>query len=102
MSATRSCWGSSRRSLSPSRSPSSWVRHRPPKTAPPRGDVPPVAAVEAAREAGLSGHVFNSVRFGGYLMLVAIPTFVDGRADLYGDAFLQRYVAASSAVGGGG
>ena len=66
----------------------------------PRADVAPVAAVEAAREAGLSGHVFNSVRFGGYLMLVAIPTFVDGRADLYGDAFLQRYVAASSAVGG--
>jgi hypothetical protein len=66
----------------------------------PRGDVAPVAAVEAARQAGLAGHVFNSVRFGGYLMLVGIPTFVDGRADLFGDAFLQRYVAASSAVGG--
>ena len=67
----------------------------------PRGDVAPVAAVEAAREAGLGGgHVFNSARFGGYLMLVGIPTFVDGRADLFGDAFLQRYVAASSAVGG--
>jgi hypothetical protein len=49
---------------------------------------------------GLGGHVFNSVRFGGYLMLVGIPTFVDGRADLFGDAFLQRYVAAWSAVGG--
>ena len=66
----------------------------------PRGDVAPVAAVQAAREAGLAGHVFNSVRFGGYLMLVGIPTFVDGRADLFGDAFLQRYVAASNAVGG--
>src|SRR5438132_34427 len=62
----------------------------------PPGDVAPVAAVQAAREAGLAGHVFNSVRFGGYLMLVGIPTFVDGRADLFGDAFLQRYVAASS------
>jgi hypothetical protein len=66
----------------------------------PRGDVAPVAALAAAREAGLRGHVFNSVRFGGYLMFVGIPTFVDGRADLFGDAFLQRYVAASSAAGG--
>jgi hypothetical protein len=65
----------------------------------PRGDVAPVAAVEAARQAGLTGHVFNSVRFAGYLMLVGIPTFVDGRADLFGDAFLQRFVAAWSAVG---
>jgi hypothetical protein len=32
-------------------------------------------------------------------MFVGIPTFVDGRADLFGDAFLQRYVAAASAVG---
>ncbi len=65
----------------------------------PRGDIAPAAAVEAARRAGLDGPVFNSVRFGGYLMFVGIPTFVDGRADLFGDAFLERYVAASSAVG---
>jgi hypothetical protein len=65
----------------------------------PRADVAPVAAVQAARQAGLAGQVFNSVRFGGYLMLVGIPTFVDGRADLFGDAFLQRFVAAWSAVG---
>jgi hypothetical protein len=65
----------------------------------PRGDVAPVAAVEAARETGLDGHVFNSVRFGGYLLLAGIPSFVDGRADLFGDAFLQRYVAAASAIG---
>jgi hypothetical protein len=66
----------------------------------PRGDVAPVAAVQAARDAGLGGHVFNSVRFGGYLLFVGIPSFVDGRADLFGDAFLQRYVAAASAAGG--
>jgi hypothetical protein len=65
----------------------------------PRGNVAPVAAVHAARDAGLGGYVFNSVGFGGYLMLTGIPTFVDGRADLFGDAFLQRYVAAWSAVG---
>jgi hypothetical protein len=65
----------------------------------PRGDVAPAAAVEAAREAGFGGHVFNSIRFGGYLLFVGIPSFVDGRADLFGDAFLQRYVAASNVIG---
>jgi hypothetical protein len=65
----------------------------------PRPDIAPTAAFETARRAGLDGNVFNSVRFGGYLMFVGIPTFVDGRADLFGDAFLQRYVAAASAVG---
>jgi hypothetical protein len=65
----------------------------------PRGDVAPVAAVQAARDAGLAGPVFNSVRFGGYLLFVGIPSFVDGRADLFGDVFLQRYVAAASAIG---
>ncbi len=65
----------------------------------PRPDVAPVAAVEVARRAGLDGHVFNSVRFGGYLLFMHIPAFADGRADVYGDAFLQRYVAASNAIG---
>lgn len=65
----------------------------------PPGAVAPAAAVRAAHDAGLSGGVFNSVRFGGYLMFLGIPTFVDGRADLFGDAFLARYVAAASALG---
>jgi hypothetical protein len=65
----------------------------------PREDVAPLAAVEAARQAGLDGHAFNSVRFGGYLIFEGIPTFVDGRADLLGDAFLEKYVAASNARG---
>jgi hypothetical protein len=65
----------------------------------PRADIAPGAALAAARRAGLDGHVFNSVRFGGYLMLEDVPTFVDGRADLFGDAFLQRYVAATRAIG---
>jgi hypothetical protein len=65
----------------------------------PRADVAPAAAVEEARRAGLDGHVFNSVRFGGYLLMAKIPAFVDGRADLYGDVLLQHYVAASNAIG---
>lgn len=66
----------------------------------PRAEIAPVEALAAARRAGLDGYVFNSVRFGGYLMLKGIPTFVDGRADLFGDAFLKRYVAATNALGG--
>ncbi|MGH7088987.1 MAG: hypothetical protein ACREFQ_08805, partial [Stellaceae bacterium] len=65
----------------------------------PRPDVAPRAALAAARNAGLTGHVFNSVRFGGYLMIEGVPSFIDGRADLFGDDFLKRYVAATSAVG---
>jgi hypothetical protein len=64
----------------------------------PRADIAPAAALAAARRAGLDGPVFNSVRFGGYLMFEGVPTFVDSRADLFGDAFLQRYVAATRAI----
>jgi hypothetical protein len=64
----------------------------------PKGDVAPAAALAAARRAGLDGPVFNSIRFAGYLLFEGIPTFVDGRADLFGDAFLKRYAAASGAI----
>jgi hypothetical protein len=64
----------------------------------PPAAVMPVAGLAAARRAGLDGHVFNSLRFGGYLLFEGIPTFLDGRADLFGDAFLERYAAASSAI----
>ena len=67
----------------------------------PRATVAPVAAVQAARAAGLTGHVFNSIRFAGYLMFEGIPTFIDGRADLFGDDFLARYVAATNGIGDG-
>jgi len=65
----------------------------------PPDKVAPVAAVDAARNAGLNGQVFNSYSFGGYLIFAGIPTFVDGRADLFGDAFLTRYISAYNAVG---
>jgi hypothetical protein len=65
----------------------------------PRENVAPVAAVDAARAAGLDGRVLNSIRFGGYLMFVGIPAFIDGRADLFGDEFLARNAAASAGIG---
>jgi len=38
--------------------------------------------------------VFNDYGFGGYLIFKGIRPFVDGRADLYGDEFLARNLAA--------
>jgi len=65
----------------------------------PREAVAPVSAIDAARTAGLTGRVLHSIRFGGYLMFIGIPTFIDGRADLFGDEFLARNAAASAAIG---
>ena len=58
--------------------------------------VTPSRALAAAAQLGLDGPVFNSEGFGGYLTFRDIPTFIDGRAELYGNAFLDRYLAAES------
>jgi len=52
--------------------------------------IAPNGAVNYARLANL-GKVFNSYDFGGYLIFAGVPTYVDGRADLYGDEFLKEY-----------
>jgi hypothetical protein len=61
-----------------------------------RGDDPvtPANALATAVRLGIAGPVFNSEGFGGYLVFRGIPTFIDGRAELYGNAFLDRYLAA--------
>jgi hypothetical protein len=64
----------------------------------PPGRIAPAAAVAAARTANLTGHVLNAYGFGGYLIFAGIPTFIDGRADLFGDAFLKRYTEAIAAI----
>jgi hypothetical protein len=56
--------------------------------------VTPASALAAAARMGLDGPVFNSEGFGGYLTFRGIPTFIDGRAELYGNAFLDHYLAA--------
>jgi hypothetical protein len=65
----------------------------------PRANVAPIAAVDAARALRLNGPVLNSIRFGGYLMFAGIPTFIDGRTDLFGDEFLARDAAAEGGIG---
>jgi hypothetical protein len=63
----------------------------------PASNISPEAAVQAVHAAfpgGAStfpGPVLNAYEFGGYLIFVGVPPFVDGRADLYGDAFLTRF-----------
>lgn len=58
----------------------------------PAPGLAPAAALEAAQEAGLSGPVLNDYNFGGFLVYSGIPTFIDGRADMFGDDFLARFV----------
>ena len=56
--------------------------------------VAPVAALEAAQKAGVKGPVLNSYEWGGYLIYSGIPAFIDGRSDMYRDAFIREYVSA--------
>jgi len=55
--------------------------------------VTPASALAAAARLGLDGPVLNSEGFGGYLIFRGVPTFIDGRAELFGEAFLNRYLA---------
>jgi hypothetical protein len=56
--------------------------------------VTPQAALAAARGLKLTGPVFNSEAFGGYLVFAGVPSFIDGRVELYGNDFLSAYLAA--------
>jgi hypothetical protein len=52
--------------------------------------VTPGAALAAAERLGLAGPVYNSEAFGGYLLFRGVPNFIDGRVELYGDAFVTQ------------
>lgn len=58
-------------------------------------DITPISALDAAERLGLKGPVFNSEAFGGYLIFRGVPTFIDGRIEMYGDDFLKKYMAES-------
>jgi hypothetical protein len=57
----------------------------------------PRLAVEKMRELG-TGRVLNEYYFGGYLIYVGIPPFIDGRAELYGRDFINRFLNACGLV----
>jgi hypothetical protein len=66
-----------------------WAGIQPPET------TQPSAALEFARTNGLTkGHVLNHYGYGGYLISAGVPTFIDGRGELYGGAFIKKYVEA--------
>ncbi|MCX7681693.1 MAG: hypothetical protein N2508_06995 [Anaerolineae bacterium] len=55
----------------------------------------PADALEFIREHGLAGkRMYNSYNWGGYLIWNGLPVFIDGRADVYGDAFIHDYMLA--------
>jgi len=58
--------------------------------------VTPAAALDAAMRMELEGPVLNSEGFGGYLIFRGVPTFIDGRVELYGNDFLARYLKAQA------
>ncbi len=60
----------------------------------PMSKTTPEAAVQAAMQAGAAGPILNAYHFGGYLIYRGVPVFIDGRADMYGDALMKRYIDA--------
>ncbi len=56
----------------------------------------PEAALAAARQAGLTGPVFNDYPFGGWLIAQGVRTYIDGRAELFGPAFVVDVTRAVS------
>lgn len=60
----------------------------------------PVAAIQAAKDYGVSGNVMNFYDFGGALIFERVPTFVDGRADrLFQNGFMDKLDATKAADG---
>ncbi|HEX8162814.1 MAG TPA: hypothetical protein VF538_13160 [Pyrinomonadaceae bacterium] len=59
----------------------------------------PLAAVEFLRGRADAGPLFNHYGWGGYLVWKLYPerlVFIDGRADVYGDALLEAYLSAEN------
>ena len=58
----------------------------------------PVEAARFIEDNRLPRELFNSYNWGGYLMwqlYPEYPVFIDGRTDLYDDAFIRRYLQAA-------
>ena len=61
----------------------------------PAANITPANAVKALTGVG-SGPILNDYGLGGYLDFVGIAPFIDGRTELYGEAFVLRYHRAVS------
>jgi hypothetical protein len=55
----------------------------------------PQAALAYIESRGLrDAAIYNTYNWGGYLVWQGIPVYIDGRADVYGDAFIKRFLTA--------
>lgn len=52
----------------------------------------PISAVRAIPADLRDKPVFNTYGMGGYLIFKGVKVFIDGRADMYGDAFTENYM----------
>jgi hypothetical protein len=58
-------------------------------------DAFPVAAVDFLEQTETPGNIYNLYHWGGYLIWRLYPerkVFIDGRADVYGDTFIEEYL----------
>jgi hypothetical protein len=55
----------------------------------------PVTAMTKVPAQLLGQPVFNEYAFGGYLIFKGVKVYMDGRADMYGDAAVQKYLAVA-------
>jgi hypothetical protein len=58
----------------------------------------PAAAIRAVVAANTGSPVLNDYNFGDYLIFAGIKTFIDGRADMFGDPFIKRDYEATHAL----
>jgi hypothetical protein len=60
-----------------------------------QAEIYPAGAVAYLQTYDLPGEMFNSYNWGGYLIWKLYPAqqvYIDGRADLYGDEFIEEYL----------
>lgn len=58
----------------------------------------PVEATAFILKEGIQGRIYNTYHYGGYLIQQLYPAqkvFIDGRADMYGDAFMKEAIEIS-------
>ncbi len=66
----------------------------------PPGATMPHAALDWARGAGLANRpVFNHYNYGGYLIRAGVPTYIDGRGELYSGEFIKQFNHAQNLRG---
>ncbi len=67
----------------------------------PSAEYTPRAALDALLAVRPRARILDDAEFGGYLIFRGIPTFVDPRASVFGEAFLHRYFQALELAPGG-